>query len=149
MRGALAAETLSSSHHVQPTMTNEDGAADCTLGAHDTGPSREPAVTVVTRGATDEPSATDPRLEPSCPTCLPIVRALAVNYDSANIPDEPVPLQSRAQDQYRQLWTKKINPNARAELREIWKKKKPGCGGSPSRFSSCWLLVWPRFPGNG
>src|SRR5882672_3131532 len=58
--GALAAEPLSSSHHVQPTMTNEDGAADCTLGGHDTGPSREPAATVVTRGATDEPSATDP-----------------------------------------------------------------------------------------
>ena len=93
--GALAAEPLSSSHHVQPTMTNEDGAADCTLGGHDTGPSREPAVTVVTRGVRDEASATDPRLEPSCPTCLPIVRALAVNYDSANIPEEPVPVQSR------------------------------------------------------
>jgi hypothetical protein len=72
-----------------------------------------------------------------------------VNYDSADIPEEPVPVQSRVQDRYRQLCTKKINPDARVALQEIWKKKKPGCGGSPSGFSSSWLLVWPRFPGSG
>ena len=50
------------------------------------------------------------------------------------LPEKRCDSQARLQDEYRQSWTKKINPNARAALPEIWKKKKPGCGGLPSAF---------------
>jgi hypothetical protein len=64
-----------------------------------------------------------------------IVWAPAVNYDQLT---SPASLPARVQGPYWQLWTKKTNPSARLALQDIWKKKKPGYGGSPSRFSFCW-----------